>query len=375
MKKSMAVLSATGLLLATGAMAESSVTTYGLIDTSIRYTNNQIKPNGGTGHLLQFSQGAFNGSRLGFKGQEDLGNGMAALFTLEMGLNLGNGQSEQQGQLFGRQAFVGLQDKKLGTVTLGRQYGVGFDFLGTFDPLSTGNLAENAWQLSVTGIRFDNTLKYTNTWGPVTAEFQYSFGQQPGSNKEGSTYGLGLTYANGPLNIGGFGQESRDADSNKARVAGIGATWNIQPATLYLNYVASRRDAGFTTSPAGGGGPLANTSFINNTGNALRREDNVVTAGVTYQASNNMNYILGGMTDSVKNENSAGQKGRLWSVYAIADYALSKRTDLYVQVDYTKVRDGEVDGLGTNTLMQASGAGLGGKTSRTGVALGFRTKF
>jgi predicted porin len=58
------------------------------------------------------------------------------------------------------------------------------------------------------------------------------------------------------------------------------------------------------------------------------------------------------------------------------NYYLSKRTDVYLGFDYTKVADGEIDnGANTNTLLQFAGVPLGGQTSRTGVGIGFRTKF
>ncbi len=81
------------------------------------------------------------------------------------------------------------------------------------------------------------------------------------------------------------------------------------------------------------------------------------------------------MFDRVSNENSAGNSGRLSTLYAVADYNLSKRTDLYFNVDYTRVSGGEIDGRDTNSVLQFFGAELGGERSRTGVAVGMRTRF
>jgi len=58
------------------------------------------------------------GSRIGFKGVEDLGGGLTALFTIENGFNADTGQAAQGGLLFGRTAIVGLSGSK-GTVYLG----------------------------------------------------------------------------------------------------------------------------------------------------------------------------------------------------------------------------------------------------------------
>jgi general bacterial porin, GBP family len=99
-----------------GAFAQSSITIFGRADMGIVDTNN------GTTHVLQANSGRYTESRFGLKGNEDLGGGSSALFYLEGGLSINNGTSNQGGALFGRGAFVGLSDKSLGQLTLGRQY-------------------------------------------------------------------------------------------------------------------------------------------------------------------------------------------------------------------------------------------------------------
>lgn len=354
---------------------QSGVTIYGAIDTMVRHTDNEIT-NGTVGDKTKMEEGVLQGPRLGFKGQEDLGSGTSAVFQLEMGFGANDGVADQQGQLFGRQAFVGLKNTSLGEIDVGRQYGVALETMANYDPLGMGNLPENAWQLYLVGIRFDNSLKYTNTWGPFNAEVQYSFGSQSGSTSIGSTSGLGLGYSSDPFNIGVFAQQSTDANSNKVTITGIGAKLKLEQTSVFMNYFNAKRDAGFVTAVSNSGGALSNTSQLNNVGNSLQRKDDVVTVGVLYQAAPNMAYTLGYMADSVKNESSSGNSGKISTVYAVADYSFSKRTSIYVDVDYTKVSGGEIDnGQLTNTVMQFVGAGLGGATSRTGVAVGLRTKF
>jgi GBP family porin len=70
-----------------------------------------------------------NGSRWGFRGREDLGDGLTALFVLENGFTIGNGAFSQQGREFGRQAYMGLSSNRYGAVTLGRQYASMADFI------------------------------------------------------------------------------------------------------------------------------------------------------------------------------------------------------------------------------------------------------
>ena len=356
---------------------ESNVAIYGVIDSMVRYTTNEVNGDGSVGDKVKLGQGgALQGSRLGFKGEEDLGDGTSAVFKLEMGFMSNNGQSDQQGQLFGRQAYVGLKDKSWGEIDVGRQYGVAFDTLGNYDPVGMGNMPENEWQLFLMGVRFDNTLKYSNSWGPVKAEVQYSIGGQSGSNKIGATTGLALNYIDGPFAIGVFDQQSYDADTNKLNVAGIGASYLIDTTTLYLNYFNSKRDSNFAKADNLTGGALANTSLMSNADNLLQRTDDVVTAGVQFKASPKMLYTLGYMVDSVKNETSAGNSGKISTAYALVNYYFSKRTDVYFGVDYTKVSGGEIDGgTNANTILEFAGAPLGGHTDRTGIAIGMRHSF
>jgi len=103
------------LLFAGGTQAQSSVTLYGVIDNVIDVSNQ------GGGTIKKLQSGGAYGSRLGFTGSEDLGDGLAAVFTLEMGISTDTGVLQQGGRAFGRQAFVGLAGK-WGSLTLGRQY-------------------------------------------------------------------------------------------------------------------------------------------------------------------------------------------------------------------------------------------------------------
>ena len=356
---------------------QSSVTMYGVIDAMVRYTTNEVNSDGSVGNKVKMGQGgALQGSRLGFKGEENLGDGTSTVFDLEMGFTPADGQSDQQGQLFGRQAYLGLKNNSWGELDAGRQYGVAFNTLGNYDPVGMGNMPENEWQLFLMGVRFDNSLKYTNTWGPVHAEVQYSIGGQAGSSAVGTTSGLGLTYTDGPFSIGLVGQQSTDANSKKLKLAGIGTSFDINTTTLYLNYFNARRDAGFLNATDVNNSALANTSLLGNADNLLQRTDGVVTAGLQYKASPAVVYTLGYMDDSVKNETSSGNDGHISTAYALVNYYFSRRTDVYLGVDYTKVSGGEIDnGDLTNTVLQFAGAPLGGHTARTGLAIGLRTSF
>src|SRR5260370_13155151 len=121
MKKRNAVKLA-ALALSAGAVsapavvhAQSSVTLYGILDAGITYVNNT-----GGSHVVKFDDGVSYGNRLGFKGVEDLGGGLKAVFVLESGFHLGNGTRAQGGAEFGRQAYVGVPNQ-WGTISAGNQ--------------------------------------------------------------------------------------------------------------------------------------------------------------------------------------------------------------------------------------------------------------
>jgi predicted porin len=112
------------------AYSQSSVTMYGEIDEGVHYQSNI-----GRGKAVYMdSLDGIDGSRWGMQGAEDLGNGYKAIFTLESGVNLNNGQFGQGGTAFGRQAFVGLSSDKYGSLTFGRQYDMVWIFL-SFSPV------------------------------------------------------------------------------------------------------------------------------------------------------------------------------------------------------------------------------------------------
>src|SRR5579862_6215349 len=100
--------------LASPAFAQSSVTLYGVVDDAIAYVNNQ---NGHSNVYLR--HGNLYSSRFGFRGAEDLGGGLSAIFDLQAGFDPNNGAQGSSGLIFNRQAFVGLQDNQYGTVTFG----------------------------------------------------------------------------------------------------------------------------------------------------------------------------------------------------------------------------------------------------------------
>ncbi|MBS7349681.1 MAG: porin [Comamonas sp.] len=167
---------AAGVALCSNAMAQqgSSVTIYGLLDTGVEYVNNVGANKKGLSRLPTASNSA--PSRLGFRGSEDLGNGLSAIFTLEMGIDPGDGTMGQGGRAFGRQAFVGLKGD-FGTITLGRIYTMTFWSGIHADTLGGGIYGTGSIDSYIPNARADNAIGYMydrNGWGLGAT---YSFGR------------------------------------------------------------------------------------------------------------------------------------------------------------------------------------------------------
>jgi predicted porin len=156
----------------------------------------------GPASIQKLTSGAQSGTRLGFKGTEDLGNKMKALFVLETGIAADAGGFNQSAG-FARQSFVGLQSDS-GTLTLGRQYTPFFLALNAVaDPFASG-LAGTAQNLiPSSGIRMNNAVKYASpTFSGVSGEVAYGFGENTAGNDRASkNVGGSIGYTDGTLNV------------------------------------------------------------------------------------------------------------------------------------------------------------------------------
>jgi len=212
--------------LASGAaFAQTNVTMYGIADAGYVYSGGDGgEGSNGDNEFSGITSGLLSGSRLGFRGEEALGNGLRAVFTLEYSLdidgNKGVGNSDTEGGLNARQQFVGLASN-WGTVALGRQYAPGYQaatnndaFAGAaFSPVAfLSNQAGNSISATSTA-RWNNAATFTsNNYSGFSFKGIYAFGEySPGNERnldngsdniwDDGAYGLGANYANGPINI------------------------------------------------------------------------------------------------------------------------------------------------------------------------------
>lgn len=299
--------------------AQSSVSIYGIVDGGISYVSNA-----GGHSVFLLDTGVMQGNRWGLRGSEDLGGGRSAIFTLEGGFALDTGAAGQGGLIMGRQTWVGLADKSLGTVTFGRQYDFMYDTLGGYNTptWSAGGYSNNPLDNDrLSGQRINNSVKYKiRTDGGLTVGAMYGFSELPGNiNGSGRTYSVGVNYVNGPVSLGAAyanisgatvdiaplvgSRTPRPIGGVSSEIFGIGGAYQVTPTTTVYSVITEAIYRGTTGASSG--------IFRN------------YEAGIAYRPSA---WLFGfGYTMTTLLDNKYHQ-GNL-----TADYFFSKRTDVYVQ--------------------------------------------
>jgi predicted porin len=255
MKKSLialAVLAAAGT-----ASAQSSVTMFGIVDAVIQRINNS-----GGASVTRMTQGAYNSSRFGVRGVEDLGGGMSASFWLEAGLNNDDGTGAAsnannqvvpatasavrpgtQGLVFNRRSTVSLAGG-WGEVRLGRDYTPQFWNLTVFDPYGTVGVGTNQLLNSLgalpTAVRASNSIGYflPANLGGFYGQVQYYLGENASNtaNKDdGTGYGFRLGWANGPFDVAVAAGHTKYVTGN-ADQRNIAGQWNAGFAKIMAQY-------------------------------------------------------------------------------------------------------------------------------------------
>ena len=308
MKKSLIALACASAFA--GSANAQSLTTYGIVDMGFVGEN-------GTASVQKLTSGVQSGTRLGFRGTEDLGNKMKALFVLETGIAADAG-GFNQGAGFARQSFVGLQSDA-GTLTLGRQYTPFFLALNAVaDPFASG-LAGNAQNLiPSSGIRMNNAVKYASpTFSGVSGEVAYGFGESTtGSDRTGKNVGGSIGFTDGTLNVRLAYHKANDATvatSNLNDTSTILAiNYKFEVAKVFAAYsdnnvqISGRgksRDLLIGVSvPFGNHTFIA--SYINKDGrSALNRDADQLGLGYTYTLSKRTNLYAAWA--SIDNKNGA----------------------------------------------------------------------
>ena len=222
----------------------------------------------------------------------------------------GTGVGSISGGLFGRKAIVGLSGG-WGALDLGRNYTAMFYTIGAYDPFSykyTGIIPT----AGLDGARRNNDIQYTSaSMNGFTLRAEQALGEVAGNNSASRTTELALSYANGPLNLGGgFGRMQNATNTLPTNSWTIGGGYNFNPFTVKAGYFTKKADQ------AGGGSVDTRNVWL----------------GGRYQMAG-ANALSLAYYDTNVDSPVAGADGKtkLWILGFV--HNLSKRTEFYADID------------------------------------------
>ncbi|QHI98471.1 porin [Xylophilus rhododendri] len=348
-------LIATALLCPIAVCAQSSATIYGIADLGVRHSSGLSAGHApDPGNTNAVTSGVNNTSRLGYRGSEDLGGGLRALFNLETGLNVDAGTTVNTAKFFDRASVLGLGGG-WGTLLAGRQTNLLADAISPVDAVGmrfasfNPNIVTTAVSTHGLGVeygtsgattgsyRLDNSLKYAGRFGGFTAKAMYSFGETSNAASAKSSTGLGGQYQIEQFVVSGAWQKFKSANYLDLDAGTLGAAYQFKSVKLAANY---GRNKGQTTGTA---------STV----------QKVASAGATWAATPAVD-LTAAYYKLDRSRTGAADDGYS-RVILFAEYKLSRRSKLYAQADYTDWKNGY--------------QGSGNKASGTGATLGVMHTF
>ena len=357
-KKIIALAIAAAFAAPVTAMAEASL--YGTFDVGYRMKN-ALGANGtsGTSTNSMDMRGLYASNAWGFKGSEDLGDGMKALVQFEAdfipGTATGNGQTATyQGQLFDRQMTGGLSGS-FGTVQAGWDYTAAFKINRKFDPMNY-NFVTSLYSSAAVIAGRNYLVDYTNKFGDISVNAQYEMDNADTASNTKASVGQGralaVDYAAGPISAGAS-YTSRDSSvqtgtnlENPITLVTAGAGFNYGSGVAKVGYAKKTTKAGVIA-----------TGAIEGTDTTMWLGANYIVsskigATLAYYKNTTNSGAIGGSTDVVKTK-----------LIGMVNYALSKNTTAYVGAERESAET-----LATATTLTADAS----VTSSTSVGLAIK---
>lgn len=391
----LAVLSA----IATTAQAQSSATIYGTVDTGVAYSNKVYSP-ANDEELVRLSiiPGITQGSYMGFKGVEDLGNGLKTFFELETGFSSNANRNHPQQKndssdnVFRQKSVIGLESN-FGSVSLGLQSGV-IDDLNQSVSSPIGLPADHTLDLS-RSLQSKNSIRYnTPDISGFTGSLTYNFGEMSGLTETGKAFGIGGKYADGPLGLyAAYYQAKKTNTPGPApkdyegvtrhtapgtsgdiglKVLSVGAGYHAGPAYLYSSWSFLRQPYALSFSTNDDPNVFhtsTSTPKAYHVGSDDNSKSTILKIGVDYSVNKLPLHLL---ADASYKRGTylcedAINPAHLAQVTLGTDYSLSKRTHLYTFISYSYAHEefntGALDNANTQNPRQTS------------IAIGVRHKF
>ncbi|MDD3937267.1 porin [Rhodoferax sp.] len=400
--------------LAQAQVPAPGVTLYGLADVGITSVSG-LK----AGTVTQVASGIMEGSRWGIKGNEDLGGGYKAIFTLEARVELDTGASGNRpitgtqlsdrfsqaallglpgalqpaidavdgllaaqygvninNAVFDRQAFVGLITP-VGAVLAGRQYTPAYETFAAYDTMATQS-ALSAGQIvqfpAVFEIRTSNALSYRIVKDGISGSLMYAPGEVAGDSGKGRLLGINAGYTTNAFSVGlGYNTKNNELGEKSLTSTVLGASMNMGSSKLsaLVTKITDDHPSGFSAIAP------ALTSSVGSTF-AKSVESKFIEAFKQDGTLFHIGYrnVTGPHTISVaynKYDDKRPANADLKSYGAAYTYALSKRTDLNaVLVRFDNSANAQVAPGGNGYL---GGVTATAGTDSTGLALGIRHRF
>jgi predicted porin len=345
------------------AHAQSNVTLYGLLDQAVDYNTNADAAGHGRTWMPSLGGGMFP-SRIGFKGSEDLGGGLQAIFTLETGVYVDSGATGQGNRLFGRQAWVGLAGK-WGQLTLGRNYNMLYNSMPEVEIIGPTQYGLGSIEPAIPNGRTDNSAAYKGTFGATTVGGSYSLGRDT-SNAGGP----------GGTNCGGeLGSDAWACREWSAMLRYDTAHWGLTSA-YDRKFGGPGAAAGLTNSKlsdsrfhvaaytkAGPWRLAAGTLLRNNEGSPAVPRSNLYYVDGAWRLTPSI--TLDGLATRLDYKNSINDTD-LFMLRAIYDF--SKRTSTYLAI-------GHVGNKGMAAVALSAGGSVAAGGAQNGVITGVKHAF
>lgn len=221
------------LLISAQVRAQSNLTLYGILDTSLEVTN------AGNGATARMDSGGLNGSRFGLIGTEDIGAGYKIKFTLEQGISSTTGAASNPALAFSRQAWVGVA-APWGEVRVGLQNSpVYIPVTGVLDAFTVNTLASGMDSFLSISPRQNNAITY------LSPDFHGLTGQVMVSLRDANTkpdngiaaYNLAVEYGRGSLNAAiGYQRVTNFKGSSTLNALFAGANYAFGPLRVFAAY-------------------------------------------------------------------------------------------------------------------------------------------
>ena len=379
MKKTLAAVAVLGAFA--GSALAADVQLYGIVDTGVRYLHSDMDAtwaegaNGKWGEQgldatdkFSMENGMASGSRFGFKGTEDLGNGLTVGFVLENQFDSDTGALKddllwrRESSLFIEGGFGKFAMGRMGSINGGVSSWAKHGVMSAFGT-SWGSYATNADTAFGNSGIWNNMIAYeTPSFAGFKVFAQYSMGKGSGVENESSDeryYAIGASYANGPLNLylavdsinyatSGTNAVGSDKDVDDAFTVQFGGNYDFEVVKLFggFSYFDNARLSTFSG---------AATDWVKTSYN-IKGKDKVYEDAANYYVEGwslgvsadvpvagghaliGVSYMSADVADTTQNDvvKAADFEIDRWIVSAGYDYPLSKRTDVYGVVTYNQ---------------------------------------